>query len=315
MSELLFSGAILTAFLGGVVALFAPCCISVMLPAYFAGSFHRRSQLVAMTLVFAAGIATIIIPIGLGASVISRLLVTDHHWIFAVGGIAMLIGGVAMIAGWKFMLPMPGRRENGGRGVGATYSLGVFSGAASACCAPVLAGVATLAGAAGSFPIALAIGTAYVFGMVAPLAALALLWDKRDWGSTRLFGGWGVTLRVGRWRHRVAGPSLLAGGMLAGMGILTIALAVRGPSMALTGWRLSFTAWLNHIAAVIEHHLRWLPGWAGLLILAAALTSLVLAAQRHRDDTDDGSSADLDTASSSVDESQPAVLVSTEGKH
>lgn len=315
MNELLFSSAILTAFLGGVVALFAPCCISVMLPAYFAGSFHRRSQLVAMTLVFAAGIATIIIPLGLGASFISRVLVSDHHWIFAIGGIAMLIGGLAMIGGWKFMLPMPGRRQTSGRGVGATYSLGVFSGAASACCAPVLAGVATLAGAAASFPIALAIGTAYVFGMVAPLAALALLWDRRDWGSSRLFGGWGVTLRVGRWRRRVAGPSLLAGGMLAAMGVLTIVLAVRGPSMALTGWRLSFTAWLNHVAAVIEHHLRWLPGWAGLLILAAALMGLVFAARRHTNDPDDDASGDLDAAARSDDEPSPAVLVSSEGKN
>jgi cytochrome c biogenesis protein CcdA len=101
-----------------------------MLPAYFATSFHRRSQLAAMTLVFAAGVATIILPLGLGASAISRLLIGQHRLVFAVGGVVMMVAGVAMVAGWRFMLPMPGRR-GGGRGVGSVYSLGVFSGAAS----------------------------------------------------------------------------------------------------------------------------------------------------------------------------------------
>lgn len=109
MSQLLLSGTVITAFLGGVVALLAPCCISVMLPAYFATSFHRRTQLAAMTLVFAAGIATIILPLGLGASAISRLLVGQHRFVFSVGGVLMIAAGVAMVAGWKFMSPMPGR--------------------------------------------------------------------------------------------------------------------------------------------------------------------------------------------------------------
>jgi len=59
--------------------------------------------------------------------------------------------------------------------VAGVYVLGVISGAASACCAPVLAGVAVVSGAAASFPAALAVGVAYVFGMVAPLSALVSL--------------------------------------------------------------------------------------------------------------------------------------------
>lgn len=287
MSQLLVSGTVVAAFLGGVVALLAPCCISVMLPAYFATSFHRRSQLAAMTLVFAAGIGTIILPLGLGASAISRLLVGQHRLLFTVGGLVMIAAGVVMVAGWKFMLPMPGRRGGGGRGIGSVYSLGLFSGAATACCAPVLAGVAALAGAAASFPVAVTVGFAYVAGMVAPLAVLALLWDTREWGHARIFGNWGVTVRVGSWRRRIAGPGLLSGGLLAVMGVLTIVFARRGPAMTLTGWQLQVSAWLGHASAVVRAHLTWLPGWAGLLLLTAAIAAFIRTARRRGTDPAD----------------------------
>jgi cytochrome c biogenesis protein CcdA len=74
MHQVLFGTALLVSFLGGVVALLAPCCVSVMLPAYFATGFGRRSGIAAATGVFAAGVATLIVPIGLGASALSAAL-------------------------------------------------------------------------------------------------------------------------------------------------------------------------------------------------------------------------------------------------
>ncbi|MEB0005072.1 hypothetical protein QN351_18620, partial [Cryobacterium sp. 10C2] len=53
MENLLFGGTLLAAFLGGLVALLAPCCVSVMLPAYLASGMRRRSGIVGATLVFA----------------------------------------------------------------------------------------------------------------------------------------------------------------------------------------------------------------------------------------------------------------------
>ena len=47
MHQALFGTVLLVSFLGGVVALLAPCCVSVMLPAYFATGFGRRSGIVA----------------------------------------------------------------------------------------------------------------------------------------------------------------------------------------------------------------------------------------------------------------------------
>ncbi|MFZ5849923.1 MAG: cytochrome c biogenesis protein CcdA, partial [Actinomycetota bacterium] len=87
MREFLLSTTVLASFLGGVVALLAPCCVSVMLPAYFASTFQRRSRIVGMTLVFAAGVGTVILPIALGASALSGLIAGRHALVFSVGGV------------------------------------------------------------------------------------------------------------------------------------------------------------------------------------------------------------------------------------
>ena len=277
--ELLLSGAVLASFLGGVVALLAPCCVSVMLPAYFAAMFNRRVRVLAMTLVFALGVGTVILPIGLGATALSRLLAGHHFGVFSVMGVLMFAGGVAMMLGAKLMLPMPGLRSTG-PGVGGVYVLGVFSGAASACCAPVLAGVAAVSGAVASFPAALGLGITYVFGMVAPLCVLALLWDRRDWGSSRLFTAAKRPVRIGR--RRVPLSSVLSGGLLTAMGVLTVVFAFTGPNMGTDGWQVRVTAFFDHASAVLRRNLGWLPGWASALLIFAALVGVVLLALRYR---------------------------------
>jgi cytochrome c biogenesis protein CcdA len=222
----------------------------------------------------------VILPIALGASVLSRIVSGRHALVFSVGGAAMIIGGLAMLAGWKFSLPMVSLRTHTGGGIGSVYSLGVFSGAASACCAPVLAGVAAVSGAASSFPTALAVGVAYVFGMVAPLSALALVWDRRDWGTGRLTGR-SVPIRLGPVRRNVPLGSVLSGGLLIAMGVLTVVLAARGPSMG-SAWQLRLTAWLDHLSHTILSGLDWMPGAVGTLLVFGALAALVLPAIRQR---------------------------------
>ena len=284
MHELLFTTTILASFLGGVVALLAPCCVSVMLPAYFASSFRSRTHIVAMTLVFALGVGTVILPIGLGATALSREISGHHAVVFSIGGGAMIIGGLAILLGWKFMLPMPAMRGAGGSSVASVYSLGAFSGIASSCCAPVLAGVVAVSAATASFVPALLAGVAYVFGMVAPLAVLALVWDRRDWGNSRLLSARTLSIRLGRFRRRVPLASLLSGVLLVAMGALTIVLAVRGPSMPTNGWQVRFTAWLDHQTAVVERALSGLPPWLPAAVIFVALALLVMAALRGRRD-------------------------------
>src|SRR5258705_2619857 len=108
MGGLLVGTTLLASFLGGVVALLAPCCVSVMLPAYLSTGFRHRGGVVPATLVFGAGVATLILPIGLGATALSRLLFGGHVWGFSIGGALMIAAGIAGLAGWSPNLPMPG---------------------------------------------------------------------------------------------------------------------------------------------------------------------------------------------------------------
>src|SRR5712671_1027586 len=299
MGELLVGTTLLASFLGGVVALLAPCCVSVMLPAYLATGFRHRGGVVPATLVFGAGVATLILPIGLGATALSRLLFGGHLWVFSIGGVLMIVGGVAVLAGWSPNLPMPGARAVRPGSYRSAYLLGVFSGAASACCAPVLAGVAVLSGAAASFPVALAVGVAYVAGMVTPLAVIALIWDTRRERATRALTDKTITLRWGQHRRTLALGTAISGALMIAMGVLAIVLAVTGPGMPSGGWQTEMSGWLQHISASTLNALSWLPGWAVIAILAGMFAILIGRALRQASSSPGGHGADEDVDSTS----------------
>ncbi len=282
MSELLLGTTLLASFLGGLVALLAPCCISVMLPAYLATGFRHHGGVVPPTLVFGGGVATVILPIGLGATALSRLFIEQHTAIFLVGGALMLIGGVAMLTGWKPNLPMPTAHATRSNSFRSAYLLGMFSGVASACCAPVLVGVAVLSGAAASFPTALGIGLAYVAGMVAPLAEVALLWDRHQDRLAPLLTGRQVRLRLGGWQRRLPLGNALSGLLLIAMGVLAGVLAFTGSVMSTEGWQIRVSAWLQHASSVTVDALSWVPGWALAAALALGLVFLVRRALHTR---------------------------------
>ncbi len=187
-SGLLFGGTLVASVLAGSIALFAPCCISVMLPAYLAGAFQNRGRRVAMTFLYGVGVATVILPIALGAIVLRQVIFGDHSIVFTTMGVLLLGLGVWVLAGGQLHLPAPGGGKPSRSGPLGVYLLGVASGITTSCCAPVLAGVIALSGTAGSLPAALSVGAAYVFGMVAPLFAVAIIWQQVDPGRFRWFG-------------------------------------------------------------------------------------------------------------------------------
>src|SRR6059058_4035300 len=104
--SLLLGGSAVAATVAGMIALFAPCCVSVMLPAYFASSFQNRRLLVAMTFLFAGGITTVILPIAMGASVLQQLLTAQHTPIYVTGGLLTLALAVYLLLGGQIHLPM-----------------------------------------------------------------------------------------------------------------------------------------------------------------------------------------------------------------
>lgn len=281
MTTVLLGGAILTSFLAGAVALFAPCCISVMLPAYFASSFGTKRALIAMTFVFALGLGLIILPIALGAAALGGLIVSHHFEVYLVGGVLMVGLGLYVLVGGELSLPMPGMRPVAGRGPLAVLMLGAFSGVASSCCAPVLAGLVALAGASGSFSAALLLGIAYVFGMVFPLFVISLLWDRFNWSQSRLLRGRHVSFGAFGWRVSVHSTALASGLILIVMGLVVAFVAFNGNSMASSGWQVVLSADVQHYAHLILVWLSRLPGWVSTAALVAALAGLAWVALRQ----------------------------------
>jgi cytochrome c biogenesis protein CcdA len=281
-SSIFFGGSAVAAVVAGSIALFAPCCISVMLPAYFASAFQNRRMLVAMTFLFAAGIATVVLPIALGAAVLRQLFTEQHTALYLVMGGLMLALGAYTLLGGKMKLPMPSRRTSGKAGPLGVYSLGVFSGVASSCCAPVLAGVIALSGLASSFGLALGLGAAYVFGMVAPLFVVSLFWERFDWRSTRLFRPRSVSWRLGPVRRTVTGTALASGVLLALMGVGTLVIGLTTDGMpSSTGWQTEVSVWLQDVGRQVNGALGWVPGWAAALLLLLAVALLARRALRQ----------------------------------
>ena len=253
-----------------------------MLPAYFASSFQNRLRLVAMTFLFAAGVATVILPIALGASVLRQLFAAQHAVIYVAGGTILLDMALYLLLGGQIYLPMPGRSAGGKAGALTTYTLGVFSGITSSCCAPVLAGVIALSSVAPSFLLALGLGTAYIFGMVAPLFVISLLWEHYDWKSSRLFRPRSLTWHLGPLRSTLSATNLLSGLLLLLMGGAMIWVGLASTAMPVpTGWQASFFVWLQHIGRMIMNALSWLPNWTVALVLLVLIGGLAFRALKQ----------------------------------
>src|SRR3989344_780700 len=103
--ELLFSASLVAAFIAGIAALFAPCCVTVLLPSYFASIFKQRTKVFLMTFVFFLGIVAVFLPLGLGAASLGQIFSRYHNSIFAVGGVFMVFLGLSLVAGRRMSLP------------------------------------------------------------------------------------------------------------------------------------------------------------------------------------------------------------------
>ncbi len=281
-SSVFLGGSVIAAVVAGVIALFAPCCISVMLPAYFASSFQNRRIMTAMTFLFAAGIATVILPLAMGASLLRQIFLEEHTTVYVVGGALMLALGAYTLLGGRINLPMPGRRTSHSKGPFGVYTLGVFSGVASSCCAPVLAGVIALSGVASSFTVAVGLGAAYVFGMVVPLFVIALLWERRDWASSRLFRPRSYTYRLGSLHRTISGTGMASGILLALMGIATVWLGLTSEAMpAASDWQADVAVRVQAAGAAVTDALAWIPPWLGAAFVAALVAALAYRAYRQ----------------------------------
>jgi cytochrome c-type biogenesis protein len=285
MEGVFLGGSLAAAFLAGSIALFAPCCITVLFPTYLAAAVkNARWRLVPLTLVFAAGVATVLVPVTLGVSLLTRSLMRYHGTVYLVGAGLMLVMALVVAAGKTWSLPLLRRSPDISRtDSGGVYALGVFSGAASACCAPVLAGVLTLTAVAPSTATSLGIGLAYVTGMVSPLLLLTLLWDR-----TRLRERVTVTSRPITWS--VAGRTvptttfnLAMAAVFALMAAVLVVVAVTGASLAPDAQGAA-SSWLTDLLTPVADALAPVPDWVTALVLFGGGAAMVWWSSRDRDD-------------------------------
>jgi cytochrome c biogenesis protein CcdA len=208
------------AFLGGLLALLAPCS-ALLLPAFFAYAFANRTGLIRGTLLFLLGLCSILLPLGLAASLAGRVLIEQRQaTILFAGTVLIALGAWEMLGRGLQLVPMGWlQRLQKPTGGPATYATGVVYGLTGFCSGPLLGGVLTVAAAGQNPPMGAALLVVYAVGMVAPLFLLAAAWDRYDLGRRRWLRG--RALRVGRLTLHTT--NVLAGGLFVLLGATFIA--------------------------------------------------------------------------------------------
>ena len=268
--DILFGASILAAFLAGMVALFAPCCITVLLPSYLAAAVRTKRGVLAMTFLFFLGIATVLVPIGLGAAFVAQFFRDFHQELYMVGGAFMVVLGVMAIAGKALALPfIKNVKARAGMHPGSVYVLGVLSGAATSCCAPVLAGAMALAIATASFWHALIVSFAYVFGMVIPLFVAAYFYDRFHIEESKLIKGKMLTFELGGKKRHVHSTNLLAGAMFILIGGVMAGLGLAGNAFFVTESQAHLGESLSQSTGQLFEQLAFIPEWAWAVVVLA----------------------------------------------
>lgn len=301
MEGLFLGGSILAAFVAGSVALFAPCCIMVMFPSFLAASVrNHRWRLVPLAFVFAAGVATVMIPVTLGLSLLTESLLRYHGLVYGFGALLLLVMAVVSVSGGSWSLPfLRGSPDISRTDSAGVYALGVFSGAASACCAPVLVGVLTLSAVSPGFVAGIGIGLAYVFGMVFPLVIMTLLWDGLR-PDREFIGSKPVSLRLGPIRIATTVAGVAASFLFLAMSIVLAVVAITGASLT-PEFSTSLAGRIEDTLAPWLARLAWIPGPViGILLIGLAVGAVALSSRRRRGSDDikrpeDGSCHDIES--------------------
>lgn len=181
MNNELFFGISLTAsFLAGILALFAPCCITFLFPSYLGTIFRDGKKIMWYTVVFALGLSFILIPVALGVRFFIGFFDTYHSIIYYLGGLVLIFMGVMTI---KPILHLPqffsfNPKIDKNVNSASVFGLGLMSGLTSSCCAPVLFAAVTLTSLSPTLLQAALVSFSYVLGIVFPLFILSLFYKR-----------------------------------------------------------------------------------------------------------------------------------------
>ncbi|MFF2272142.1 cytochrome c biogenesis CcdA family protein [Agromyces sp. NPDC058136] len=266
--DLGFAGA----FIGGILTLLSPCSV-MLLPAFFAYAFTTPTRLIARTGVFALGLMTTLVPIGVLSGTVGAFVSANRTLLVTIAAVVVIVLGLVQVIG----IPLPAFTRDTGAGddagdagsVASVYLLGTVYGLAGVCAGPVLGSVLTLAALGGSplyGGLALAI---FALGMTVPLFVLALLWSRSAWVRTLVRPR---MLRIGRWSN--TWTQVVAGLIGIGLGVLLIVTDGTAGLSGLLGASQQF--------AIESSALRATAGIPDLVFVAAAAAVLVGVWLVHR---------------------------------
>jgi cytochrome c-type biogenesis protein len=213
--------AVAVAVLAGLASFLSPCVLPLV-PGYLsyvtglAGADvmdeqRRRGRVLAGTLLFVAGFATVFVLTSVAAASIGRALLA-HDRALQIG-----VGALVVVLGLAFLGVVPGlqrewrihRLPSAGL-VGAPVFGAVFALSWTPCLGPTLAAVLGLAAVGGSTGRAVVLAVAYCLGLGLPFVAFGL-------GFRRLLGVFRTVRANSRWVTRIGGALLI----LVGLALMT----------------------------------------------------------------------------------------------
>lgn len=280
-----FLGASLVAsFLGGALALFAPCCISFLFPSYFATAFKTKSKIFFMTFVYFLGLAIILVPIGLGVNALSQLFSNYHKEVFLFGGIFLIFLSILTLFGKTIPLPFKVRADFKNKDISSIFILGLISGAASSCCTPVLIGVLTITALSASFWYALLLSLTYVLGMVFPLLILSYFWDKYDFSQARFLQGKTFEISILGRKYYLHSSHLISAIILAAMGILIVILSLGNNTWTPTKYMSLITNLFGKITTQIIEKSKIVPENLWIAIFLFLFIGIIYLALKRKEE-------------------------------
>ncbi|WP_186629792.1 cytochrome c biogenesis CcdA family protein [Rhodococcus sp. BP22] len=272
---------LLGAFLGGLLALVSPCS-ALLLPSFFAYAFDGAGKLAARTGVFYLGLAAVLVPLGAGVGAIGSALTRYREITTLVGGLVIIALGIMVIVGRGFSL---GSAQRAAARIdissnGSVLALGAVYGLAGFCSGPLLGAVLTVAVAGGQAIYGGVLMALYAAGMVVPLFALALVWDRFSLGSRTWLRG--RELSIGPLRTHTT--SLVSGLFFVAIGVMflvTEGTANIGGVMGVDS-QYSLQVWIGDVADSVSNVAVLLFGMVAVIVVL--VVRLIRSRDRFIDD-------------------------------
>ncbi len=290
-----FMALAVLAFLGGLLSFLSPCTLPI-LPAYFAFAFQSgRKQILANTVIFMLGLASMFALLGASASLLGRVLLNNQQLLLLIGGSFVLVFGVMSLLGRGFsgMSAQTSDNQVDQRSLWGSFIFGLtFAVGWSSCVGPILGAVLTLAAGTASVANGTMLLFIYALGLGLPLIIVSTFFGRasrkslfwrimrgKGWdvnvhmfvvGAIWAFAIWRILVAVGDYAFR--NFSLFAGQDFTAVheiGLLVIALA------AVALW--IFTTPGDHRTTLHLHSTQTISGLLfivmGLLLLSSRLAT------------------------------------------